>query len=128
MIPGEPSENRQTPVGRPSDLTPKTASEMRNDAGDGRRSRGHRAAAQTTGYSVGGKTGTAYKVGWRRVCDAALTGPVTGCRPSDPRLIVAVMIDEPSGGRTLAAVAAPVFSDAAANALRSMNIAPDSQR
>jgi cell division protein FtsI (penicillin-binding protein 3) len=46
---------------------------------------------------------------------------------SNPRLIIAVMLDEPGGVLHFGGdVAAPVFSEVAANALRSMNIAPDS--
>ena len=46
---------------------------------------------------------------------------------SDPRLIIAVMIDEPSAGNHYGGtVAAPVFANVAANALRALNIAPDS--
>ena len=46
---------------------------------------------------------------------------------SNPRIIVAVMIDEPSNGLHYGGdVAAPVFSAVTANALRAMNVAPDS--
>jgi cell division protein FtsI (penicillin-binding protein 3) len=85
--------------------------------------------AQVPGYRVGGKTGTAYKVvggvyakPYRYVATFAGFAPA-----SDPRLIIAVMIDEPGGALHFGGdVAAPVFSEVAANALRSMNIAPDS--
>jgi cell division protein FtsI (penicillin-binding protein 3) len=46
---------------------------------------------------------------------------------SDPRIIIAVMLDEPSNGKHYGGdVAAPIFSAVAANALRAMNVAPDS--
>jgi cell division protein FtsI (penicillin-binding protein 3) len=46
---------------------------------------------------------------------------------SNPRIIIAVMIDEPSNGKHYGgAVAGPVFSAVAANALRALNVAPDS--
>jgi cell division protein FtsI (penicillin-binding protein 3) len=46
---------------------------------------------------------------------------------SDPRIIVAVMIDEPTvGGHFGGVVAAPVFAAVTASALRAMNVAPDS--
>jgi hypothetical protein len=50
-----------------------------------------------------------------------------GHRPiSDPRLIVAVMIDEPSNGKHYGGdVAAPIFSQVTAGALRSLGVAPD---
>jgi cell division protein FtsI (penicillin-binding protein 3) len=45
---------------------------------------------------------------------------------SDPRIIIAVMVDEPSGAHYGGEVAAPVFSAIAGNALRAMNVGPDS--
>ncbi|MGN6701916.1 MAG: peptidoglycan D,D-transpeptidase FtsI family protein [Burkholderiaceae bacterium] len=83
--------------------------------------------AQVPGYRVAGKTGTAYKVeGGRYV--RKYVGSFVGFAPvSDPRIIVAVMIDEPTGPLHYGGdVAAPVFSSVVANALRSMNVAPDS--
>ncbi|HET9652173.1 MAG TPA: penicillin-binding transpeptidase domain-containing protein, partial [Usitatibacter sp.] len=48
-------------------------------------------------------------------------GPV-----SDPRFIVAVMLDEPSGGKHFGGdVAAPVFASVMGSALRLMNVPPD---
>jgi cell division protein FtsI (penicillin-binding protein 3) len=45
---------------------------------------------------------------------------------SDPRIIVAVMLDEPSDGKYYGGdVAAPIFSAVAANALRALNVPPD---
>ena len=45
---------------------------------------------------------------------------------SNPGLIIAVMIDEPSAGQHFGgAVAAPVFSKVMANALHILNIPPD---
>lgn len=85
--------------------------------------------AQVPGYRVGGKTGTAYKVvGGVYAMPRRYVATFAGFAPaSDPRLIIAVMIDEPGGALHFGGdVAAPVFSDVAANALRSMNIAPDS--
>jgi cell division protein FtsI (penicillin-binding protein 3) len=46
---------------------------------------------------------------------------------SDPRLIVAVMLDEPNAGEHYGGVVAgPVFANVVANALRAMDVAPDS--
>jgi cell division protein FtsI (penicillin-binding protein 3) len=55
-------------------------------------------------------------------------GDFIGFAPvSNPRVIVAVMIDEPSaGGHFGGIVAAPVFAAITANVLRSMNVPPDS--
>lgn len=83
--------------------------------------------AAVDGYHVAGKTGTAYKVIKRRYSKHHLVVSFVGLAPAtDPRLVVAVMINEPkvenaSGGR----LAAPLFSKIMANALRIMDIAPD---
>ena len=43
-----------------------------------------------------------------------------------PRIVVAVMVDEPSNGRYYGGdVAAPVFSQVVENTLRTMQVAPD---
>lgn len=83
--------------------------------------------AQVPGYRVGGKTGTAYKiVGGKYV--KQYVASFAGIAPmSDPRIIIAVMIDEPSNGSHYGGtVAGPVFANVAANALRALNVAPDS--
>ncbi|MFL9924751.1 penicillin-binding protein 2 [Herbaspirillum lusitanum] len=83
--------------------------------------------AQVPGYRVGGKTGTAYKIeGGKYV--RKYVASFTGIAPmSDPRLIIAVMIDEPSNGQHYGGpVAGPVFANVAANALRALNVPPDS--
>jgi cell division protein FtsI (penicillin-binding protein 3) len=84
--------------------------------------------AQVPGYRVGGKTGTAYKVVGGRYVNKYVASFVGLAPMSNPRLIIAVMLDEPSaGGHYGGDVAGPVFSAVAANALRSLNIAPDSK-
>jgi len=83
--------------------------------------------AQVPGYRVGGKTGTAYKIeGGKYV--RKYVASFSGIAPmSDPRLIIAVMIDEPSNGQHFGGpVAGPVFANVAANALRALNVPPDS--
>lgn len=84
--------------------------------------------AQVPGYRVGGKTGTAYKLIGGQYDHKKYIASFVGFAPaSDPRIIVAVMVDEPSNGQHYGGdVAAPVFSAVAANALRAMNVAPDS--
>ena len=82
--------------------------------------------AQVRGYRVAGKTGTAHKLeGGYYV--KKYVGSFVGLAPaSDPRIIIAVMIDEPSNGKYFGGqVAAPVFSNVAVSALRSLNISPD---
>lgn len=82
--------------------------------------------AQVPGYRVGGKTGTAYKIeGGKYV--RKYVASFSGIAPmSDPRLIISVMIDEPQGQHYGGPVAGPVFANVAANALRALNVPPDS--
>lgn len=83
--------------------------------------------AQVAGYRVAGKTGTAYKIENGRYV-RKYVGSFVGFAPaSDPRVIIAVMIDEPAVGHYGGSAAAPVFSAVAADTLRAMNISPDAQ-
>jgi cell division protein FtsI (penicillin-binding protein 3) len=86
--------------------------------------------AQTIGYSVGGKSGTAVKQvgkGYGTAGNRKYRAWFVGMAPIErPRIIVAVMIDEPSAGQYYGgAVAAPVFSDVVQQALRMMAVQPD---
>ena len=86
--------------------------------------------AQTIGYSVGGKSGTAYKQigkGYGSAGNRKYRGWFVGMAPIEkPRVIVAVMIDEPSAGQYYGgAVAAPVFSEVVQQTLRMMGVQPD---
>lgn len=83
--------------------------------------------AQVTGYRVAGKTGTARKIEGRGYASDRHVASFVGFAPaSAPRLVVAVMIDEPSGAQhTGGAVAAPVFSTVTADALRALGVPPD---
>jgi cell division protein FtsI (penicillin-binding protein 3) len=82
--------------------------------------------AQVPGYRVGGKTGTAYKIVGGKYVRQYVASFVGFAPASNPRIIIAVMVDEPTGQHFGGDVAAPVFSAVAANALRAMNVAPDS--
>ncbi len=83
--------------------------------------------AQIVGYRVAGKTGTAHKQeGGHYAADRYISSFVGFAPASNPRLIVAVMIDEPSNGQYYGgAVAAPVFSQVMAGALRLLSVPPD---
>lgn len=82
--------------------------------------------AGVPGYRVGGKTGTAMKLVGGRYAHKYVASFVGIAPISDPRLIVAVMIDEPSNGKHYGGdVAAPIFSQVTAGALRSLGVAPD---
>ncbi len=83
--------------------------------------------AQTIGYSVGGKTGTAYKQEGKGYALKKYRGVFVGIAPVDkPRIVVAVMIDEPSAGKYYGGdVAAPVFSETVQQTLRMLGVTPD---
>jgi cell division protein FtsI (penicillin-binding protein 3) len=83
--------------------------------------------AQTMGYSVGGKTGTAHKQEGKGYADKKYRGFFVGIAPIDnPRIVVAVMIDEPSNGKYFGGdVAAPVFSETVQQTLRMLGVQPD---
>ena len=83
--------------------------------------------AQTVGYSVGGKSGTARKQQGKGYASNKYRAWFTGMAPIDkPRVIVAVMVDEPSNGVYYGgAVAAPVFSEVVQQTLRIMGVQPD---
>ncbi|VTU22181.1 Penicillin-binding protein 2 [Variovorax sp. PBS-H4] len=83
--------------------------------------------AQTIGYSVGGKSGTAHKQVGKGYASNKYRSWFTGMAPIEkPRIIVAVMIDEPSAGQYFGGmVAAPVFSEVVQQTLRMMNVPPD---
>ncbi len=108
-------------------FSPKTAAAVRKmlqmAAGPG----GTGQKAQTVGYSVGGKSGTARKQVGKSYSSGKYRAWFTGMAPIDqPRIIVAVMIDEPSNGVYYGgAVAAPVFSEVVQQTLRMMGVQPD---
>ena len=84
-------------------------------------------SAMVTGYRVAGKTGTARVAGKRGYEERRYMSSFVGIAPvSNPRLVVAVFITEPSkGGYYGAAVAAPLFAKVMGSALRILDIAPD---
>jgi len=83
--------------------------------------------AQIPGYRVAGKTGTAYKLEGGQYVKKYVASFVGFAPVSDPRLIVAVMIDEPGSGQHYGGdVAGPVFANVMSGALRTLGVAPDS--
>jgi cell division protein FtsI (penicillin-binding protein 3) len=82
--------------------------------------------AQIPGYRVAGKTGTAHKLEGRAYTNKYVSSFVGFAPASAPRLIVAVMIDEPSAGVYYGGeVAAPVFATVMGSALRALAVPPD---
>ena len=108
-------------------ISEKTALQMRAMLEAATEPGGTGTLARIAGYRVAGKTGTAHKVEGGKYVNKYV-GDFVGFAPvSNPRVIVAVMIDEPSvGGYYAGTVAGPVFSAITANVLRSLNIPPDS--
>ena len=83
--------------------------------------------AQISGYRVAGKTGTAHKLEGNGYAKDRYISTFVGYAPaSNPRLIIAVMLDEPSAGQYFGGVvAAPVFSQVMAGALRILSVPHD---
>ncbi|MBX3607952.1 MAG: penicillin-binding protein 2 [Piscinibacter sp.] len=118
------------PGPRPSGLrvmSAQTAREVRHmlqmAAGPG----GTAPKAQAIGYSVGGKTGTAHKQEGKGYAEKKYRAWFVGMAPIEkPRIVVAVMVDEPNDGKYFGGdVAAPVFSEVVQQTLRMMGVPPD---
>lgn len=126
VIPATMLKSSQPPAGTQV-FSPKTAELVRHmlwlAAGPG----GTGQKAQTVGYSVGGKSGTARKQAGKGYAAGKYRAWFTGMAPIDkPRIIVAVMIDEPSAGSYYGGtVAGPVFSEVVQQTLRLMGVPPD---
>lgn len=83
--------------------------------------------ARVNGYSAGGKTGTAHRIGKHGYDKDSYTAVFAGVAPiSDPELILVVVIDDPKGREYYGGeVAAPVFSRVMEQALRLRQVIPD---
>lgn len=83
--------------------------------------------AQTQAYSVGGKTGTAHVQEGKGYAAKRYRSWFVGLAPvSAPRIVVAVMVEEPSKGQYFGGlVAAPVFSDVVQQSLQTLGVTPD---
>jgi len=83
--------------------------------------------ARIMGWRVAGKTGTAHKLENGGYAPDKYIASFVGLAPaSEPRLVIAVMIDEPSAGQYYGGVvAAPVFAQVAQGALRLLNVPHD---
>jgi cell division protein FtsI (penicillin-binding protein 3) len=114
-------------VGGQRVISPQTAQTMREMLALVTGPGGTAPKAQTIGYSVGGKSGTAYKQEGKGYAVKKYRAWFVGIAPiKDPRIIVAVMVDEPSNGKWYGGdVAAPVFSDLVQQTLRTLGVQPD---
>lgn len=82
--------------------------------------------AQIPGYRVAGKTGTAHKLENGAYANRYIASFVGFAPVSKPRVIVAVMVDEPSAGQHYGGqVAAPVFARITGDTLRALRVPPD---
>ncbi|CAM8637279.1 FtsI Cell division protein FtsI/penicillin-binding protein 2 [Comamonadaceae bacterium] len=129
IIPATLLKSSQPAVGVPV-FSEQTAAKIRHmlkmAAGPG----GTAPKAQTIGYSVGGKSGTAYKQigkGYGSDGNRKYRSWFVGMAPIEqPRIIVGVMLDEPSAGKYYGGeVAAPVFSETVQQTLRMLGVQPD---
>ena len=84
-------------------------------------------AAAVDGYQIAGKTGTAKKSIAGGYQEDDYVAVFAGIAPaSNPRLVMAVMIDEPTqNGYYGGLVAAPIFQEVMSNALRILDVPPD---
>ena len=107
-------------------VQPATARTMRRMLELATRPGGTAPRAQVAGYRVAGKTGTAHKLEGGGYTNKYVSSFVGFAPASDPRIVVAVMIDEPSAGQYYGgAVAAPVFSNVTGAALRTLGVPTD---
>ena len=118
-----------TPVHGVRVISPETAREVRHMLNLVTLPGGTAPKAQTPGYSVGGKTGTAHKQEGRGYSGNKYRAWFVGIAPiSKPRIIVAVMVDEPSNGVYFGGdVAAPVFSQVVQQTLSHLGVLPDQE-
>jgi cell division protein FtsI (penicillin-binding protein 3) len=114
------------PAGKPV-VSKQTAAHMRHMLELAAQPGGTGPRARIMGYRVAGKTGTAHKQQNGGYAPDKYHSSFVGLAPvSRPRLVVAVMIDEPAAGHYYGGVvAAPVFSQVMAGALRILGVAPD---
>ncbi len=118
---------RDLPAGATRVISPATAQAVRRMLEMVVQPGGTAPHAQIAGYRVAGKTGTAHKLEGRGYAANKYIASFVGFAPaSHPRLVVAVMIDQPSDGQYYGGtVAAPVFSRVMAGALRMLAVPPD---
>jgi cell division protein FtsI (penicillin-binding protein 3) len=107
-------------------LSPQTARSVRAMLEAAVQPGGTGARARIVGWRVAGKTGTAHKLdNGGYAADKYLSSFVGLAPASAPRLVLAVMIDEPAGQYYGGAVAAPVFAQVMQGALRMLEVPHD---
>lgn len=118
---------REEPVEGKRVVSPATAKAVRKMLEMVTQPGGTATRAQVAGYRVAGKTGTAHKLEGAHYAPDRYIASFVGFAPaSQPRLVIAVMLDEPGGKHYYGGeVAAPIFSNVMAGALRLLGISPD---
>ena len=107
-------------------FTQQTAREVRAMLEMAAQTGGTALQAQIPGYRVAGKTGTAHKLEGGQYAKKYVSSFVGFAPASDPRLVIAVMIDEPTAGKHYGgSVAGPVFANVMGSALRTMGVPHD---
>ncbi|MDR2112413.1 MAG: penicillin-binding protein 2 [Candidatus Accumulibacter sp.] len=125
IIPLTLTRSDGTPVRAKQVFSQQTAREMRAMLEMTTQPGGTAPKARVPGYRVAGKTGTAYKVEGGQYVKKYVASFIGFAPVSDPRVIVAVMIDEPQGAHFGGDVSGPVFSRVMAGTLRTLGIVPD---
>jgi cell division protein FtsI (penicillin-binding protein 3) len=121
---------RDKPVESHRIMSDKTATSVRSMLENVVSREGTALKASVAGFRIAGKTGTVKKIGAHGgYTDNSYLALFAGMAPaSEPRLVMIVMIDEPSAGAYYGgAVSAPVFSSVMEGALRLLNIPPDQE-
>ena len=126
MIPLTLTKADDNPVGTTPVFSQQTAREVRAMLEMAVQPGGTAPKAQIPGYRVAGKTGTAYKLEGGQYARKYVASFVGFAPVSDPRLVVAIMIDEPGGAQHYGGdVAGPVFAGVMGGALRTLGVPPD---
>ncbi len=129
IIPLSLTKTDAPPVGTTTVFSQQTVREMRAMLEMAVQAGGTAPRAQIPGYRVAGKTGTAYKLEGGQYAKKYVASFVGFAPASDPRLIVAIMIDEPAGLQHFGGdVAGPAFAALMGGALRTLGIPPDASQ
>ena len=117
---GEPKELRRT-------ISPKTSKQIREILGKVVQEDGTATQARIKGFLVGGKTGTAQKVGvgtGQYSPDKRIASFVGFLPLQDPEFLILVVVDEPKGEVYGGVVAAPAFNQIAVKTAYYMGLTP----
>jgi cell division protein FtsI (penicillin-binding protein 3)/stage V sporulation protein D (sporulation-specific penicillin-binding protein) len=107
-------------------ISPRVAAQLRRMLEGVLEPGGTASAVSVPGYVLAGKTGTAQKVENGTYSDTKYVASFVGFAPAErPKLLVAVVVDEPQAVHVGGAVAAPVFGQIAAFALPYLGISPN---